>query len=566
MKRIFYFIFMILLILFGIISAYRMRWISDDAFISLRYAKNFADGKGLVFNEGEFVEGYTNFLWTILFIPFHLSDHIDPVNASYFFGILSFLGTCIYLVLFRKEFSRTEFPFALSCFVLLHHNRVFATGGLETSLHGFLFLAASYYFTNSGAVTFCKMLPGIVFSSLSCLNRPDGLLFHLLVGVFLILKFFQEVRSNNARSILLKPSFGIFCITYLSPVFFYIWKLEYYGNLLPNTFYAKSGGNVNLLQGLVYLRSFLTMYYGMIPIVGFLFFSLFQTIRKYSFPTQKKKDFRWILFVLFPILYSGYYTWIGGDFMFSRFYLPILPIVFIWTEQEILSLRESLSKGKKNLNIIFYSIPILILLRWDIYKGLPLPVVSGIADENQIYKRESVEQIRNRILPWKKHFENSKVRVAFTGSECILIYYLNPILAIETEAGLTDPVIARMEFENRERVGHGKPAPLQYLRDRNVHLLLYSSGLPIKTEYDEFLTGDFSAPWRILMYSPSVMKELLKIPSFRAVDFESYLDAYKQEYKRLDPILRKKKFSEFDSYYFRSGEDKNRREWYLKNL
>lgn len=31
-----------------------MRWISDDAFISLRYAKNFADGKGLVFNEGEF--------------------------------------------------------------------------------------------------------------------------------------------------------------------------------------------------------------------------------------------------------------------------------------------------------------------------------------------------------------------------------------------------------------------------------------------------------------------------------------------------------------------------------
>ncbi|MBE8417053.1 hypothetical protein IQA55_15170, partial [Leptospira borgpetersenii serovar Tarassovi] len=141
-------------------------------------------------------------------------------------------------------------------------------------------------------------------------------------------------------------SFGIFCITYLSPVFFYIWKLEYYGNLLPNTFYAKSGGNVNLLQGLVYLRSFLTMYYGMIPIVGFLFFSLFQTIRKYSFPTQKKKDFRWILFVLFPILYSGYYTWIGGDFMFSRFYLPILPIVFIWTEQEILSLRESLSKGK----------------------------------------------------------------------------------------------------------------------------------------------------------------------------------------------------------------------------
>ena len=38
----------------------------DDAFISFRYAENFAQGKGLVFNSGERVEGYSNFLWVIL--------------------------------------------------------------------------------------------------------------------------------------------------------------------------------------------------------------------------------------------------------------------------------------------------------------------------------------------------------------------------------------------------------------------------------------------------------------------------------------------------------------------
>jgi hypothetical protein len=38
---------------------------SDDAFISLRYAKHFAEGHGLVYNPGERVEGYTNFLWTV---------------------------------------------------------------------------------------------------------------------------------------------------------------------------------------------------------------------------------------------------------------------------------------------------------------------------------------------------------------------------------------------------------------------------------------------------------------------------------------------------------------------
>src|SRR5262249_44533914 len=37
----------------------------DDAFISYRYAVHLAYGKGLVWNLGERVEGYTNFLWTV---------------------------------------------------------------------------------------------------------------------------------------------------------------------------------------------------------------------------------------------------------------------------------------------------------------------------------------------------------------------------------------------------------------------------------------------------------------------------------------------------------------------
>jgi hypothetical protein len=40
-------------------------FLCDDAFISFRYARNLLAGHGLVFNRGEFVEGYTNFLWTL---------------------------------------------------------------------------------------------------------------------------------------------------------------------------------------------------------------------------------------------------------------------------------------------------------------------------------------------------------------------------------------------------------------------------------------------------------------------------------------------------------------------
>src|SRR5262245_45338199 len=45
--------------------------ISDDAMTSMQYAKNLAEGNGLVFNVGERVEGYTNFLWVIMMTPLY---------------------------------------------------------------------------------------------------------------------------------------------------------------------------------------------------------------------------------------------------------------------------------------------------------------------------------------------------------------------------------------------------------------------------------------------------------------------------------------------------------------
>ena len=54
---------------FGVLLAWINRFVQDDAYISFRYARNLADGFGLVWNIGERVEGYTNFLWTLLMVP-----------------------------------------------------------------------------------------------------------------------------------------------------------------------------------------------------------------------------------------------------------------------------------------------------------------------------------------------------------------------------------------------------------------------------------------------------------------------------------------------------------------
>src|SRR5438874_2520767 len=44
---------------------------SDDAYISYRYARNLADGVGLVWNPGQHVEGYSNFSWVLTLAGLH---------------------------------------------------------------------------------------------------------------------------------------------------------------------------------------------------------------------------------------------------------------------------------------------------------------------------------------------------------------------------------------------------------------------------------------------------------------------------------------------------------------
>ena len=60
----------------------------DDAYLSFRYADNLVNGHGLVFNPGERVEGITNLLWTVLFVPV-LAAGLDPAPVSASMGMVA---------------------------------------------------------------------------------------------------------------------------------------------------------------------------------------------------------------------------------------------------------------------------------------------------------------------------------------------------------------------------------------------------------------------------------------------------------------------------------------------
>src|SRR5262245_30182050 len=57
-------------------------WLCDDAFISFRYVRNLVTGHGLVFNVGERVEGYSNFLWVIELAAIWKLLGVVPEHAS----------------------------------------------------------------------------------------------------------------------------------------------------------------------------------------------------------------------------------------------------------------------------------------------------------------------------------------------------------------------------------------------------------------------------------------------------------------------------------------------------
>src|SRR5262249_48514522 len=86
-RQMFLLIVCVLVVMAGVLRAIHLRWISDDIFVGLRYTDNLIQGKGFVYNEGERVEGYSNFLWLMLILPFQWLG-LDPLLVSKVMGVM----------------------------------------------------------------------------------------------------------------------------------------------------------------------------------------------------------------------------------------------------------------------------------------------------------------------------------------------------------------------------------------------------------------------------------------------------------------------------------------------
>lgn len=255
-------IFLVVLLAFLILPFYKF-FIIDDAFISYRYSYNLYLGKGLVFNQGERVEGITNLLWTII-IAFgfwaKLCSHETVNNFSVILSILfilfSFWRTdCILRKIDVKSFIRFITLFSL---LLTNNLWLSLTNGLEGALYSALLIETLYK-----TITIGNLKLGAIIGGLCFVTRPEGLLaFPSYLFSYLI---YLEPQWNSDVGYFSKikkslPSLGIFILIISS---LSIFRIEYFGAILPNSIMAKRPPNIlavinNLKLAYIYLKSFVS--------------------------------------------------------------------------------------------------------------------------------------------------------------------------------------------------------------------------------------------------------------------------------------------------------------------
>ena len=490
----------------GLSFAWEVLWLADDAFISFRYARNLAEGLGLVYNEGEWVEGYTNFLWTAALGGLGWLG-IDIPTAGFWGNILCFVATLavVSAVVARLE-ARAVIPFSAIALACLSPFYVFASSGLETMPLALLLALAMWAST---------WRHGVLVSSLiliaAAMTRPDHLLIYGCMGLALAIEDLLASRASLLRRLRLRRLLlyaAPFVLIYV-PYFLIRWKV--YGDPMPNTYYAKSGGMSYFSQGRIYLVHFLatTGAWFWFPLFLLAIFQRPERARGFftnarepeaskgegalspearaegsaarsaeAIPSEalSRDELRLRVFtVLSAGLFGFYVAKVGGDFMEHRFFVPLLPALAISTE---LSLRgwlrsaatvraELLLWGACGLALALALVPVQLLepfeKRWHlaaeytfypVLQAWPLQVSGAyLADGKAL----------------REHLGPLGIRPALAGDAIGFLGYYSELPIVDA-FGLTNRRIGHKPLEWRGRPGHEKYATVEELIEEGAVL------------------------------------------------------------------------------------------------
>ncbi len=512
----------LLLVLVLVVLAYVNRFVQDDAFISFRYARHLCEGYGLTWNVNEPpVEGYTNFLWTLLMAIPHCLD-LPVVEFSYAVGLLCFLGTLL-LTWHTARYALDETS-ALLALLLLGTNYSFsayATGGMETQLQTMLFMTSVVITLNMqqrGAWLTPRLLLALsTVVGLALLTRLDSA---VLLGPLVVAVAFNMMRQPVplSRKLTHLAMLGLPAAILILP--WLAWKLAYYGDLLPNTYYVKVDGAAAWTIGLHYLAQFLLSYLWIL-LIPLMILSA----------RRLNEIIRWMLV---PVgLWLLYLVRIGGDFMEFRMLVPILPITFIYVTW--LCLHTIRNRYARIVLIVLVLAGSLHHALYFSYSGF-----NNYLNTISLLKEEMREDRADGWISVGRTLGNAlsgDPTITFAAMPAGAIPYYAGVTTVDI-LGLNDRWVARYGSHLSDQPGHGRYAPWEYLLSRDVHLLIGQPLIvPVDINLDTVLSIAGYRAFHVSLADPGLLPSDARILEVPLGETHKFYLLYLKPHPRIDALI-----------------------------
>ncbi len=447
-------------------------FVQDDAYIFFRYSENWTNGWGPVWNQGERVEGYTSPAWLTLLTLLRLATgSFEPGVHVISLGLG--VGALVLLFILAGGVARNVWA-GLAATVLMASDRTFAvwsTSGMETRLFGFLVLGVAVLAWRRSQGTISRAEDFVLGPTLLllCLTRPEGFLFAGLTLLFLLLTDPTTFRSRWALS-------GL--ALWLAGVAGHLWwRWGFYGDPLPNTFYAKVPG-FDFSSGGSYLSDFAVSFPVFTLAAGLaLFYHLGAAL------ITRVLTFESTLSVTL-LVYLGYVAAIGGGFMEFRMLdvvmapAALLIVIALWSIFRLLtpsfasasSLAIALVAATIGLNgsMQFEDRPHWVMTRTEMWEDSTKAwILVG-----QFFGRSA--------LPGES--------LATTAAGAIPYFSKLPSL---DQLGLNDRYIAHLPQAESHSTGHQKIAPEAYLAQRKITYVIGHPRLYLQPKIERLQPGEF---------------------------------------------------------------------------
>ncbi|MBE7486547.1 MAG: hypothetical protein HS104_42065 [Polyangiaceae bacterium] len=316
------------------------RNVVDDALISMVYARRLATGDGLVFNPGERVEGYTNFLWTLTMAPVYWLSRLfsgDFVEWCVATSILvSALDVALVVVIGRRLWGDRVLPIiaAVGLCVLDNSYTVWAMMALESHYVALWALATLAVWTSE--LRHRALLTGLCLAAVP-MARPDGALF---VGAFALSEGLHALAPllRRDRALARRRLGALLLAGSVAALLFgayFAWKWRYYGWPFPNTYYLKLGSSRfdGLVRGIGYVKTFVEER-GELPLVAVL-----------ALPFVRNPTVRTL--ALWVPAHVAYVAKIGGDFYPGhRFLVQLIPALALLTGHALFGFGDFLRRPR----------------------------------------------------------------------------------------------------------------------------------------------------------------------------------------------------------------------------